>query len=188
MGPLAHVMRIADNEKNPAMGYIYAAMLEAKETIEKSLNFQTSKYIDVFKIIDKRWECQLHHPLHAAGYYLNPKYFYSKSEIENDPKLVRGLHKCIDTLCESYEVEDMVRSQLGVYKSAGGLFGIRGAIRQKATLAPGKFKFIYYDFSTTYVCIYSNENKFFIALQPSGGGCMDQRFRICNYWQLKCWV
>ncbi|KAK2362242.1 hypothetical protein QL285_087320 [Trifolium repens] len=136
MGPLAHVMRIADNEKNPAMGYIYAAMLEAKETIEKSLNFQTSKYIDVFKIIDKRWECQLHHPLHAAGYYLNPKYFYSMSEIENDPKLVRGLHKCIDTLCESYEVEDMVRSQLGVYKSAGGLFGIRGAIRQRATLAP----------------------------------------------------
>ncbi|WJX83158.1 hypothetical protein P8452_65836 [Trifolium repens] len=39
----------------------------------------------------------------------------------------------------SYEVEDMVRSQLGVYKSAGGLFGIRGAIRQRATLAPAEW-------------------------------------------------
>ncbi|WJX13344.1 hypothetical protein P8452_03742 [Trifolium repens] len=37
------------------------------------------------------------------------------------------------------KVEDMVRSQLGVYKSAGGLFGIRGAIRQRATLAPAEW-------------------------------------------------
>jgi hypothetical protein len=148
MGPIVHVMRIVDNEKQPAMGYIYAAMLEAKEAIEKSFNSNTSKFIEVFKIIDKRWECQLHHPLHAAGYYLNPKYFFSKPDIESDPKLVRGLHKCIETLCESYEVEDMVRSQLGIYTSVGGLFGLRGAIRQRGTLAPGKFKFIYYIFST----------------------------------------
>ncbi|WJX54375.1 hypothetical protein P8452_40264 [Trifolium repens] len=143
MGPIVHVMRIVDNEKQPAMGYIYAAMLEAKEAIEKSFNSNTSKFIEVFKIIDKRWECQLHHPLHAAGYYLNPKYFFSKPDIESDPKLVRGLHKCIETLCESYEVEDMVRSQLGIYTSVGGLFGLRGAIRQRGTLAPAAWWKLY---------------------------------------------
>nr|XP_004513388.1 uncharacterized protein LOC101512383 [Cicer arietinum] len=34
----------------------------------------------------------IHHPLHVAGYYLNPKYFYSKPTIENDPILVEGYY------------------------------------------------------------------------------------------------
>ena len=30
------------------------------------------KYKEIFEIIDRRWEIQLHQPLHAAGYFLNP--------------------------------------------------------------------------------------------------------------------
>ncbi|XP_058740863.1 uncharacterized protein LOC131613188 [Vicia villosa] len=60
--------------------------------------------------------------LRMDGYYLNSKYFYNKLEIENDPKLVRGLRKCIETLCGSHEVEVMILVQLTKYKGVTGLF------------------------------------------------------------------
>ncbi|XP_059283523.1 uncharacterized protein LOC132037084 [Lycium ferocissimum] len=72
MGPLVKLLRLADNEKKPAMGYIYEAMDRAKEAIAKAFEGNIAKYKDIFKIIDERWQCQLHHPLHAAGHYLNP--------------------------------------------------------------------------------------------------------------------
>jgi len=34
-------------------------------------------YEHVWKIIDERWEAQLHKPLHAAAYYLNPQFHYN---------------------------------------------------------------------------------------------------------------
>ncbi|XP_004497729.1 uncharacterized protein [Cicer arietinum] len=52
MGPLVQVLRLVDNEKKPAMGYIYATMIMAKEDIRKAFNEQASKYIDVFAIVD----------------------------------------------------------------------------------------------------------------------------------------
>ncbi|CAI8605679.1 unnamed protein product [Vicia faba] len=66
MAPLVNVLRMVDNERKPAMGYIYAAMGVAKESIEKAFSSNSSKYKVVFEIIDERWECQLHHPLHSA--------------------------------------------------------------------------------------------------------------------------
>ncbi|XP_004488896.1 uncharacterized protein [Cicer arietinum] len=131
MGPLVQLSRLVDNEKNPAMGYIYATMIKAKEDIQKAFNEQARMYIDVFAIIDEMWKCQLHHPLHAAGYYLNPKYFYSKSKIENDPILVEGLHLCIETLSESHQTSYMNITELAEYKIANGLFGLGEAIRQR---------------------------------------------------------
>ncbi|XP_050910489.1 uncharacterized protein LOC127125727 [Lathyrus oleraceus] len=121
------------------MGYIYGAMGVAKESIEKDFNSNSSKYKAIFYIIDKRWECQLHHLLHFVGYYLNPKYYYEKSKIENDPKSVRGLRKCIETLSESDEVEDKILVQLAQYKGATGLFGIRTTIRQRLTSTPAEW-------------------------------------------------
>ena len=52
MGPLVHVLRLVDNEKKPAMGYIYEAMDRAKEAIQRSFNENVDKYKDIFDIID----------------------------------------------------------------------------------------------------------------------------------------
>nr|KYP35509.1 hypothetical protein KK1_043451 [Cajanus cajan] len=38
MGPIVRVLRLVDNEKKPAMGYIYEAMERAKEAIQNSFN------------------------------------------------------------------------------------------------------------------------------------------------------
>lgn len=39
MVPLVDVLRIVDNEKKPAKGYIYVAMEVVKESIEKIFRF-----------------------------------------------------------------------------------------------------------------------------------------------------
>nr|KYP55057.1 hypothetical protein KK1_001262 [Cajanus cajan] len=68
MGPIGRVLRLVDNKKKPTMGYIYEAMERAKEAIQISFNHNEEKYKDIFAIVDKRWDCQLHHSLHAVGY------------------------------------------------------------------------------------------------------------------------
>ncbi|KAF5761694.1 putative ribonuclease H-like superfamily [Helianthus annuus] len=73
--PLISVLRLVDGERKRAMGYIYAAMASAKTTIEKSFKEKEEFYKETFEIIDQRWECQLHKPLHDAGHYLNPSIF-----------------------------------------------------------------------------------------------------------------
>lgn len=43
-GPLVTVLRLVDGEKKPSMGYIYEAMDRAKESIEKTFNYDERKY------------------------------------------------------------------------------------------------------------------------------------------------
>ena len=56
MGPLVRVLRLIDNERRPAMGYIYEARDRAKEAIMKAFNENELKYKEIFYIIDERWE------------------------------------------------------------------------------------------------------------------------------------
>ena len=58
--PLVCVVRFVDGEKKAPMGYIYEAMTRAKETIMKSFLGNEEKYKEIFEIIDRRWEIQLH--------------------------------------------------------------------------------------------------------------------------------
>nr|CAN68889.1 hypothetical protein VITISV_030929 [Vitis vinifera] len=65
--PLVRVLRLVDGEKKTLMRYIYEDLNRAKDTIVRSFNRNEEKYKEIFNIIDKRWEIQLHRPLHAAG-------------------------------------------------------------------------------------------------------------------------
>ena len=63
---------MVDGDK-PAMGFIYEAMDLAKEAIKERYGDKRQKYFPIWKIIDERWNRQLHYPLHAASYYLKPR-------------------------------------------------------------------------------------------------------------------
>ena len=82
--PLVKVLRLVNREKRSPVDYIYEWTDKAKEAIAASFNNNEEKYRNIFEFIDKRWNIQLHRPLHATGYFLNPEYFYSNSDIEND--------------------------------------------------------------------------------------------------------
>jgi len=61
--PLIKVLRLADGDDKPTMGFLYEAVARAKLAIQANCKY----YKAYWKIIDKRWENQLHHDLHAAG-------------------------------------------------------------------------------------------------------------------------
>ncbi|XP_038998063.1 uncharacterized protein LOC120123186 [Hibiscus syriacus] len=118
MGPLIKVLRLVDGEKRPAIGYVYEVMDRAKEAIANSFNNVEDKYKDVFAIIDKRWECQLHQPLHAAGCYLNPQLFNLNPQIQEDKEVMIGLLKCIERLVPSVVDQGKIEDQLSLYRNA----------------------------------------------------------------------
>ncbi|XP_049382895.1 uncharacterized protein LOC125847285 [Solanum stenotomum] len=124
MGPLVKVLRLADNEQKPAMGYIYEVVDRAKEAIAKAFEWNAAKYKDIFKIINERWQCQLHHPLHAAGHYLNPEFFFQNLGIENCQEVTDGLYACIEKLVPSTEVQDKIISEIPLYTRAEQQFGL----------------------------------------------------------------
>jgi len=93
-----------DGERKATMGYIYETMEKVKETIVKSFNKDESKYNDVFIIIDNRWTCQLHRPLHTVGHLLNLEFFYSNLKMEYDLEVTNGLYDCIRRLVPGKDV------------------------------------------------------------------------------------
>jgi len=77
------------------MGYTYEAMDKEDKTIMKYFE-NASRYMDVFQIIDKRCDVQLHHPLHAANHFLNLEFFYDNPRMAFDGEVIRGLYVAIN--------------------------------------------------------------------------------------------
>ncbi|XP_028118806.1 uncharacterized protein LOC114316345 [Camellia sinensis] len=135
--PLVHVLRMVDGEDKPPMGYIYEAMDRAKEAIANAFDGKEEKYIEIFEIIDQRWDIQLHRPLHAAGFYLNLSLFYKDSNVAKDEEIMTGLYQCISRLIPTLEIQDKVCAELAKYEKAEGLFLIPMANRQRSIRVPG---------------------------------------------------
>ena len=51
----------------------------------------------IWNIIDARWELQLHRPLHAAAYYLNPHYHYNPN-FKVNANIKIGLYQCLERM------------------------------------------------------------------------------------------
>ncbi|XP_042448918.1 uncharacterized protein LOC122033820 [Zingiber officinale] len=118
------------------MGFIYNAMDCAKEQIPANFNNVKRKFQSILNIIDERWELQLHRPLHAAAYFLNPQYQYSL-DFKVSMELKLTLYQCLDRLVTSQSDRDKIDIQIKDFKNAKGLFGINAAIiaRDKKTPA-----------------------------------------------------
>ncbi|KAL6328433.1 hypothetical protein AAG906_038308 [Vitis piasezkii] len=98
-GPLVRVLRLVDGGKKAPMGYIYKAMNRAKDTLVRSFNGNEEKYKEIFNIIDKMWEIQLHRPLHAVELTRDP----AKQE-KVVAELNGGLHMELQLqICKAYE-------------------------------------------------------------------------------------
>lgn len=136
-GPLVKVLRMVDGERKPPMGYIYEAMDRAKETISKSFQMREEEYKKAFEFIDRRWECQLHRPLHATGYFLNPALYYDDPEGVACQEVMMGFHQCLTRLTWDSEIEDKISEEIITYREATGLFGLDIAKRQRKTKSPG---------------------------------------------------
>eukprot|EP00253_Pinus_taeda_P002278 PITA_02278 len=121
--PLVKVLRLVDGERL-AMGFIYEAMDQGKEQIKTVYKDRVAKYGPIWAIIDERWNNQLHRPIHAAGYFLNPRYHYKAKESGALRGEVRdGMIECIERMIplESDQLE--VHRQATTFSNATGTFG-----------------------------------------------------------------
>ncbi|MQM05234.1 hypothetical protein Taro_038041 [Colocasia esculenta] len=84
---------MVDGDDKNDMGYLYEAMDKLRERNPKA-------YRKWWAIIDKRWEMTLHHDLHAAGYFFNPKIQY-KDDVHNDGEVMRGTINVITRIARS---------------------------------------------------------------------------------------
>ncbi|GKV12411.1 hypothetical protein SLEP1_g23553 [Rubroshorea leprosula] len=122
IGPLVSALRLVDSKKKLAMPYIYEAMGKAQDGIKRSLNEDASKYNEILDIIDRRWECRLYRPLHAAAYYLNPTTFYGTPNMNLDLRLTSGLMECIKKMAPHMEMQLKIYEVVAIYKRGQGHF------------------------------------------------------------------
>ncbi|XP_039027434.1 uncharacterized protein LOC120161236 isoform X2 [Hibiscus syriacus] len=139
--PLLRVLEIAGSKKKAAMGYIYAGIYRAKETIKKEL-VKKNDYMVYWKIIDNRWEQQRHLPLYAAGFFLNPKFFYS-TEGNMHNGILSSLFDSIERLVPDANTQDQIVREINLYRNASGDLGRPVAVRALDNLLPGEWWSIY---------------------------------------------
>ncbi|CAH1439057.1 unnamed protein product [Lactuca virosa] len=118
---------------------VKVAMARARERIASSFNNKEDKCKQNFEIIDKRWNCQVHQDLHAAGNYLNPGLYYNNPSVEDDSEVITGLMACIHKLSLSKEDELKIHTELPIYRGAQGIFGIPMAKRMRSMLSPAEW-------------------------------------------------
>lgn len=88
--PIVNTLRIMAYEKNPEMGFVYGAIDRAKEEIANNLEGNIDAYMEICEAIDKKCNFQLHNHLHAAAYFLNPRFQYSETH-STEPDVMLGL-------------------------------------------------------------------------------------------------
>lgn len=129
--PLATVLRRMDSDV-PSMGFFHGLMLEAKKEISERFDNDESRYKVAWDIIDKRWDSKLKTPLHLAGYYLNPYFYYpKKSEIEHDGSFRAAVITCVTKMVDDEATQDNIIEELNVYQDQQMSFGHDIAIRQR---------------------------------------------------------
>lgn len=133
--PLVRALDLVTKDNKPQLGYIYETMDQVKETIKEELQDKKSSYMPFWKAIDDIWNRYLHSPLHAAGYFLNPKLFYT-NDFYTDSEVASGLLCCIVRLSEGPAHQDLISLQIEEYRTAKGAFGL-GSAHLQSEASPG---------------------------------------------------
>ncbi|XLS90752.1 hypothetical protein HN51_066760 [Arachis hypogaea] len=136
--PLLHVLRMVDSEEKPAMGFIYEEMTSAKKKIRDAFQGVETSYIPIWDIIDARWGNQLHRPLHAAGYYLNPQIHYS-SGFKIAYELKKQFYACMERMTGNPDLITKMDVQLEDFKTRKEFFGSKVAQNAIYTQTPAQW-------------------------------------------------
>lgn len=111
------------------------------------------RYNPIWKIIDARWNVQLHRPLHAAAYYLNPQFQYNNPTLEQDTEVHAGLYDCIERMVHDRRERVKIEMQMDAFRNARGLFGREIAKSTRHKKAPGElfiFGYLYLILNSLY--------------------------------------
>ncbi|CAN7057041.1 unnamed protein product [Brassica oleracea var. botrytis] len=135
--PMVKVLRLADGEKIPSLGFVYGELLEAKKSIKEATDHLEKNYQPIFRIIDEKMKGRLDSPLHMAAYFLNPYYFYKDPTIQYDIEVSEGFIKCVETFYHGeFEEQDLVKNKSGPF---GRLLALKGCEKKDEKFDPGNW-------------------------------------------------
>ncbi|KAF8413281.1 hypothetical protein HHK36_001257 [Tetracentron sinense] len=134
--PLLKVLREVSGGR-PAVGSIYESMTRAKESIRTYYIMDENKCKTFLDIVDRRWQNQLHSPLHAAAAFLNPSIQYNQ-EIKFLGAIKQDFLTVLEKLLTTPEMRHDITSQIIIFKKAQGMFGCNLAREAHTTTSPGK--------------------------------------------------
>eukprot|EP00253_Pinus_taeda_P034765 PITA_34765 len=136
--PLVKVLRLVDGEK-PAMGYLYEAMDRAKESIrayyDDKGNEGFQKQLLLSEVIDEQRNNALHRPIHVAGIYLNPAFFYPCGFLF-DAEIMDGSLTCVQRMVRSPVERAEISKEMEIYRMAGGTFSFEMVVVNRKTKMP----------------------------------------------------
>ncbi|CAH9057624.1 unnamed protein product [Cuscuta epithymum] len=132
--PLVKVLRLADGDDKPTMGFIYEAVDRAKQSIRQNCRFHATYNA----IVDERWKF-MHSDLHSAGYYLNPQFQYG---VEHGGDVLSetfdGTTKVISRLERDVDDQIQALNQLMIFKEKRETFGTPQAQKAWAKMNPAE--------------------------------------------------
>lgn len=76
----------------------------------------------LWELIDRRWNGKLHKPIHATGYFLNPKYYFADgSNFELDDEISSGLYLCLEKMVgHGPQKVQQLQRELSMYRGVEG--------------------------------------------------------------------
>ncbi|CAA7051659.1 unnamed protein product [Microthlaspi erraticum] len=140
--PLVKVLRLADGEKIPSLGFIYGEILVAKNSIKEATDQIERNYEPIIKIIDEKMKGRLDTPLHIAAYFLNPFYFYKNTGIY-DMEVMQAFISCVETFYygDFDKQNEVVNQEVQQYRNKSGYFGMplaqKGCEKNDGKFDPG---------------------------------------------------
>lgn len=135
--PLVKILRIVDGDM-PAIGYIFEGMDRAKLNTKAFYKGIEEKYVPVWDIIDRRWNMQLHSPLHAAAAFLNPSIFFSLN-FKIDSRLRNGFQEAMMKIATEDTDKIEITKEHPFYINAKGALGTDFAVMGRTLNAPGMY-------------------------------------------------
>jgi len=96
-------------------------------------------YEPVWKIIDQRWNNQLHRPLHAVAYYLNSQLHYQPNFRNDDAEVKEGLYICMRRLVNDVAEWTKINLQLTDFHYSRGTFSLENAKVCRKGMLPGEW-------------------------------------------------
>ncbi|XP_058100273.1 uncharacterized protein LOC131245081 isoform X2 [Magnolia sinica] len=119
--PILKVLRDVAGGK-PAVGSIYDSMTRAKESIRTYYIMDENKCKLFLDIVDRRWQKQLHSPLHSAAAFLNPSIQYNP-EVKFLGHIKEEFLAVLEKLLPTPELRRDITGQIFAFKKAQGMFG-----------------------------------------------------------------
>ncbi|KAH6775608.1 hAT transposon superfamily protein, partial [Perilla frutescens var. hirtella] len=129
--PLIKVLRIADSDRKPSMGFVYGELVQAKEDIKIAEHSIPKNYEPIIEVIDARIKDRLDSPLHLTAYVLNPFYHYKNPLLHLEHDVAIGMIECVDILFPGdVDLQDKIlNEEFPKYRDKESLFGKPVAVK-----------------------------------------------------------